>query len=212
MPNPNKYDLDYSPASYWGPQDIQTHYGSRIKGELRRASAIRDLGEGIVDEGMLQSSLSREERRGLGSIHPCLMGGEYLPDLLPNEVEIARVVLKSTMMDVQSIRARRTKRRIVYRIVDEYGDMEYVLRPKTSTKPLTLRRLIAMIDGAVDGGLVGSGRDWHYDDGGSTAEEIYNFETASSAFYPQLAVWYDAVNEEWLERVNGELAEAINEA
>ncbi len=64
----------------------------------------------------------------------------------------------------------------------------------------------------MDGGLVGSGRDWHYDDGGSTAEEIYDFETASSAFYPQLAAWYDAVNEEWLERVNGELAEAINEA
>ena len=44
------------------------------------------------------------------------MGGEYLPDLLPNEVEIARVVLKSTTMDVQSIRARRTKHRIIYRI------------------------------------------------------------------------------------------------
>ena len=39
-----------------------------------------------------------------------------IPDLLPNEVEIARVVLKSTTMDVKSIRARRTKRRIVYRI------------------------------------------------------------------------------------------------
>ena len=59
-------------------------------------------------------------------------------------------------MDVKSIRARRTKRRIVYRIVDEYGEpgeeSPYVTRPKTTIKPLTMRRLIAMIDGAEPGG------------------------------------------------------------
>ena len=212
MPNPNQYDLDYGPASYWGPQDLKTYYGSRVKGELRRATAIQDLDEGIADDVVLQPALTDDQRTAAGAFHPWLMGGEYLPNLFPNEVEIARVTLKSTTMDVISIRARHTKQRIIYRIVDEYGDMEYVLRPKTSVKPLTLRRVIALLDGAVDGGLVGSGRDWHYNDGGSTAEEIYNFETASSAFYPQLAAWYDAVNEEWLERVNGELAEAINEA
>ena len=31
-----------------------------------------------------------------------------------------------------------------------------------------------------------------------TEVECYDFETASSAFYPQLADWYDEVNEEWL--------------
>jgi hypothetical protein len=48
------------------------------------------------------------------------MGGEYLPNLMPNEVEIARVTMTSTTMDVISIRARHTKHKIIYRIVDEY--------------------------------------------------------------------------------------------
>ena len=65
-----------------------------------------------------------------------------------------------------------------------------------------------MIDGGVEGGLVGRGRDSHYDDGFETPEEIYDFETASSAFYTQLAAWYNEVNQEWLDRVTKELEEA----
>ena len=77
------------------------------------------------------------------------MGGEYLPDLLPDEVEIARATLKSTTMDVISVRARPTKHRIIYRIVDEYYDenlFHYHLIQKTSIRPLTMRQLIALID------------------------------------------------------------------
>ena len=62
--------------------------------------------------------------------------------------------MKSVMMDVVSVRARRTKHRIVYRIVDEYTDEEreyiYKVSPKTSIRPLKLRQLIAMIDGAAE--------------------------------------------------------------
>jgi hypothetical protein len=46
---------------------------------------------------------------------------------------------------------------------------------------------------------VGSGRDYHFDECGSEPEEIYDFETAASAFYPELEAWYDVGNEEWLE-------------
>lgn len=214
MPNPNKYDLDFRPVTYWGPQDLKTRFGSRIKGEIRRKAALDELERGIADPGVLSESLSKAERGAVGSIHPWLMGGEYLPDLLPNAVEIARVVLKSTTMDVQSIRARRTRHRIIYRIVDEYAEdgIDFTVSPKTSTKPLTFRRLIQMIDGAVEGGLVGNGRDWHYHEGGSTADEIFDFETASSAYYPQLAKWYDEVNEEWLNRVKRDEEEEEREA
>ena len=44
-----------------------------------------------VPEFLLQSALSDEVRQALGRIHPAMMGGEYLPNLTPNEVEIARI-------------------------------------------------------------------------------------------------------------------------
>jgi hypothetical protein len=49
------------------------------------------------------------------------MGGEYLPDLKQDEVEIARITIASTTQDVTSVFARRGKHRIYYRVVDEYG-------------------------------------------------------------------------------------------
>ena len=44
MPDPKNYNLDYRPVSYWGPQSLETHYGARVKGELRRQFAL----EGFV--------------------------------------------------------------------------------------------------------------------------------------------------------------------
>ena len=103
MPNPKDYDLKYRPHSYWGPQDLETHYGARAKGELRRQAGLALLDEGIADEGMLTSSLSDNERTAVGRLHPWFMGGEYLPDYMSNEVELARVTMKSTTMDVTII-------------------------------------------------------------------------------------------------------------
>jgi hypothetical protein len=132
------------------------------------------------------------------------MGGEYLPDFLRDEVEIARVVMKSTTMDVISIRARPTKHRIIYRIEDEYGDLwdeddawgHYVPKPKTSTRPLTLKQMIDIIDYNE---LVDGPRNLNYEDGGSSAEELYDFCTVSSVFYPQLEYWFDDANQRWLD-------------
>lgn len=77
------------------------------------------------------------------------MGGEYLPDLAPDEVEIARITMKSTTMDVIGIRARRLKRHIAYRFVDEYEDLiakNYEMQPEVSARPLTLGEVIHVID------------------------------------------------------------------
>ncbi len=108
------------------------------------------MSEGFVHQDILKPSLDNEERAAVGAIHPWFMGGEYLPDFLRSEVEIGRVTMKSTTMDVISIRARPLRRRISYRIVDEYGDLweddHYVMRPKTSKSPLRLNQLIAAID------------------------------------------------------------------
>ena len=208
MPDTKQYDLYFRPKSYWGPQEVDTIIGARVKGELRRRQAISDLKENHADEDIIAESLTEEHRSAVGAVHPWLMGGEYLPDSKQNEVEIARVVMESTTMDVISIRARRTKYRIIYKIVDEYPEdesYEYYLTKKTSKQPLTLGELIKLMDNAVDDGLVGNGRNWHYEDG-DLAEEVYNFETASSAYYLQLSEWYDEANKEWLHEKQKEKA------
>jgi hypothetical protein len=79
------------------------------------------------------------------------MGGEYLPPLLEDEVEIARVSLASVTADQTSVRARRIPRGIAYRIVDEYGeDGPGYLCARIERAPLTLAELAA-IDGAQEG-------------------------------------------------------------
>lgn len=203
MPNPKDYNLDYRPNTYWGINEANTHIGATIKGELRRKVAKKLAGEGHLDPLISVECLADNHVMAAGSMHPWFLGGEFLSDLKPKEVEIARVVLKSTTMDVISIRARNTKSRIIYRIVDEYEDdpiFSYDLIQKTSLKPLTMRRMIKLIDNAQEhGGLSGHARQWNYeytDD----AEGLYDFATISSEFYPELGAWYDAANEEWLEQ------------
>jgi len=200
MPDMKHFDLSFRPHSYWGPQEVETIVGARVKGELRRQQALSDLDQKHADPEIIAENLSEEHRSAVGRVHPHFMGGEYLPDLFPNEVEIARVTLQSTTMDVISIRARKTKHRILYRIVDEYEPecWDFYLIKKSSVKPLKMGELVSLIDNARENGLVGNGRDYHFQEAGENAEEIYDFETASSAYYEQLAKWYDEINEEWL--------------
>jgi hypothetical protein len=203
MPDPKDFDLDFRPQTYWPEfDDYHAIAAARVKGALRRQAAGRLADQGLYDPLICAENLPEEHRIAAGRIHPMFMGGEYLPDLLPNEVEIARATLKSTTMDVISVRARPTKHRIIYRIVDEYYDenlFNYHLIQKTSIRPLTMRQLITLIDNAQEnGGLSSCARFYNYEYGGY-AEELYDFATITSYFYPALEVWYDLSNQEWLE-------------
>lgn len=201
MPTLKNFDLGYCPKSYWGPQDLKTHFGSRIKGEIRRSLAMNQLEGAMQDRMPLQSALDEEDRSTAGAFHPWFMGGEYLPDFLPNEIEIARVTLKSTTMDVCSIRARRNKNRIIYRIVDEYmeeGSDRFSIKPKTSSRPLSMEQVIRLIDG---NDLIDGPREGNYEAGAyCSPDEIFDFATVSSAFYPELDRWFDEANEEWRQK------------
>jgi hypothetical protein len=73
------------------------------------------------------------------------MGGECLPNYGRQEVEIARIELTSTTLDVISLRARPLGPRIKYRVVDEY-QTEFQLPQETSRRPLSLRQLIRFLD------------------------------------------------------------------
>lgn len=145
-------DLGFRPKSYFWPMGMDTHLLSRIKGAERKAALTTLIESGRLEdipEFLAQSALSDEERKALGRIHPAFMGGEYLPDLLHNEVMIARITIASTTQDVTCVYARRGKDRIRYRVVDEYeGDTLSGPRERTSTRPLTPGQLADFFDGA----------------------------------------------------------------
>ena len=86
--------------------------------------------------GLMQNVLDKAMREAWGRMHPSNMGGEYLPPLRKGEVEIARISLESVTADQISVRARRVRERIRYRVVDEYMETStYVCHPASSDLP-----------------------------------------------------------------------------
>jgi hypothetical protein len=199
MTDPKKFDLGYRPDSYWeAPDPVRAIVGD-IKGDLRR-QMVRDLLErGIeIEEELLGESASEPLRTRLGQIHPQWMGGEYLPDLLAGEVEIARLTLDSTTRDVYSVRARRREGRIRYRIVDEY-ETRWDCSRESSARPLTLGELVTLIDTATFQGYNGGDLTDALRDGcGGLPEEDADFVTVTSEFYPDLEAYYREKAAAWL--------------
>jgi len=212
MPDRNKYALGYRPESYWDePERLLL---ANIKGEHRRRKALELIRDGqleTLDKWLIAERLPDEVREALGRIHPVLMGGEYLPDSAGGEVEVARISLQSTTSDVISIRARRTKDNIEYRVVDEY-DTVFKFQPKNSKDPLALCEMIDLIDSVEHEGLEGlkgltsSFRDMNLqivaEDPEGTAQrarELVDFVTVTSSFYSELERWYHEEALEWLQ-------------
>jgi len=201
-------DLSFQPQSYWGPQDLETHFGARSKGELRRNAALSLLADGVIDANILSPETDDTARRAAGATHPWMIGGAYLPDFLPDEVEIARVVMRSVTMDVISVRARLVDQAIQYRIVDEYmdeGSDPYKMRPETSETPLTMQQLIDAIEEA---NLVNGPRELNYME---SPEDVYDFCSVISSFYPELGHWFEESNEQWLRDELEKIAEETDD-
>lgn len=80
---------------------------------------------------------------GLFGIGPQRLGGKFLPMRLRDEVEIARVRLRSVTWDVTAIYASGSVDQYRYRVVDEYsGDTLRGVASRTSSYPLTLAELV----------------------------------------------------------------------
>jgi hypothetical protein len=213
-------DLQFRPASYWDHPDPLRAILSGIKGQNRREMAQdfvtgqAPAALGPIDPGLLEDRLDEATRDALGRAHPNWMGGEFLPDALPGEVEIARIVLASMTQDVISFRARRRRGggRIRYRVVDEYGEPGepgWTCRPASSARPLTLGQVITLIDRAVNPGFaLGEGaltdllREAQE---GTEPEDAARFVRVVSDFYPGLEEHFDRRAGEWLERKRREL-------
>jgi len=192
-------DLNFRPESYFWPADPLTHVLSSIKGADRRAYVKAMLEQGRAHElrdDAIEPSLTPERRRAVGAIHPSAMGGEYLPDLMQNEVEIARITIASTMQDVTCVYARRGKDRIHYRVADEYeGDTLTGKKTRTSKQPLTLAELS---DFFLRGWNLLEVLEMNSLGEPSRADEARAFFDAESEFYPGFKHLIEQRVEAWL--------------
>ena len=192
-------DYGFRPPSYWSPS-TPAQVLANIKGAARKLAALQSAA--TLHPDLLVDALPDDERVLASRIHPSLMGGEYLPDYLRDEVEIARITMASTTRDVIGIRARPERRAIVYRVVDEY-DNDYDLRFWRSTQPLTLAELVPFMDHASrEGVTLGVGfLDFMVRDQGCELADYVDFQTFSSEFYPQLGDHYQSAIDAWVREV-----------
>lgn len=177
-------DLNSRPVGYFGPQPLEDYLLSRVKGALVKAHLRELLASNEQDEvGRLlrEHGVPEDECRALGSAHPLLMGGNYLPSSASGEVEIARIFIHSTTGDVTAVYARLAGPHIHYRVVDEYeGDTLEGETARESTEPLTLGELYDFLTSAWPFHEV---LDMNFE--GDT-ERMLDFFVAESDFYSQL--------------------------
>jgi hypothetical protein len=197
--------FSFQPASYWDENDPLSAILRNVKGTNRRQMITDYWNAGKIEElepTLLADNTNPRLRGFLESLHPSFMGGEYLPDLLLSEVEIARIDLQSTTADVISIRARREpgNELIHYRVIDEY-DTPLEIKPATSSAPLTQGELISLLDTTNDGeegGLAHCYNIMNFN-GMGEAEPLRHFTTVTSTVYPDLFDHYDAEHQQWCE-------------
>ena len=175
-------DLAFRPGSYFWPIDHTKHVLGRVKGTQRRRMLEAAAGQPVRYPGLEEfsrPSLSEPLRAATGRLHPRMMGGEYLPDAVGEELEIARIDIESTTCDATSLYARLGRSRIHYRMVDEYGGDTLEGRvARTSIQPLSLGAMTAFFIGAWDLMQV---LECNFD---SDVAGMLGFFRGSSPFYP----------------------------
>ena len=197
-------NYSYRPDNYWYDETVLQSILRDVKGTQRR-KMIKDYYErGLfqeLEETLTKTSLTDEERKRMASIHPMFMGGEYLPEYIKDETEIARIELRSTLADVISLRAKTEEGSITYSVVDEYDESEFELPIDMSVEPFSLQELIEFIDGVGFNGGLGiatchnESNAEHMD-----REDLVNFTTVNSDIYTELETHYDHVFKEWAEQ------------
>lgn len=202
MPDPSRYPLDFRPTSYRGGV---AELLARIQGAARRRmveDAIRAGRLAGVPEPLLGEKAPEDYRRAVELEDFRNMGGEYLPRLRPNEVEVARVEMPATTThDVVSVRAREVKNGYRYVVVDEY-ESKFRCSPGWTKLPLTLGQLVRLIDSAEvpeeDGIGIFHARYWAVTEEGRDPGDFRHFYRVTSPFYPDLGRWYDEDAAEWV--------------
>jgi hypothetical protein len=229
VPERNDFDWTYKPQSYWVFKDARQQIQATVKGEVRRGFAGffgEHVGDEVREDAFLSKpGLAKDERASWGAVHPHFLGGEFLPDFADGEVEIARLVLDSVTQDVISLRAYWRGGRIHYSVRDESeGLFEYRFAQKTSREPLSMGKLVRLVD-SIEQGESGCEfpevslaapelpaftswlHDFNHHVGGAALDSLQYFVRVSSPFYPELEAWYKAAGEEWYEARRAEYCE-----
>lgn len=187
-------NYDFRPKSYReSPFEIPPNIVGARRDMLLEARRQAEL-EGLSPE-LFADRLSPALREQLGSIHPSLMGGEYLPPLDDDTTTIADISLKSTTGDVLIVCATYRDGMYSYEAFDEYpetGGWEVAQQP--SPTPLSLRELITLIDTAAspDGAEVGLVEfNWSCEHAGDSLYDRLFFARVYSSYYPQLQLHYE---------------------
>lgn len=177
-------DLEFRPKTYFAPFDARSYVWSHVKGVFRREAVPHSLQSGQLYgelESIVTPGLPEPQRTSLSKISPALLGGEFLPPFKNNEVEIARITLRSVTYNVTAVFAYFARGQYYYRVVGEY-DGEAVSGPcrRVLDAPLSLGELTHFIE-----------RAWPLAEADLRAfegdlEEALDFFWAESAFYPDL--------------------------
>jgi hypothetical protein len=176
-------NLGFRPPARLFPIAAERFIANRVKGTMRRGqveAALENQTFDALPDTYTQSALTQHERRSLSSIHPSLMGGEYLPDFEDDEIEVARLELESVTGDVISVRLRRDLGGFHYRVVDEYdGECLSETRNIRVDKPLTLHDFGKFVCRASCLADIISTNDF------TDFEDANAFTHAKSSYYPE---------------------------
>ena len=176
-------DSNYRPNSYFRPQKIETYLISEVKSAFVRSELERLLAEGREEEvkELLESQgVSLAAQKSLEAVHPMFMGGNYLPDKEPGEVEVARIEISSTTCDVTCLFAKKIDGRIHLRVVDEYeGDTLSGQAEMIVDSPLTLGE---MTDFFLNAWSLIEVLEMNFE---TDVEDALGFFSAKSEFYPE---------------------------
>ena len=182
MTNIEKFDLGFRPTTYFAPTDLTKHQILQIKDEFVRTHLLHLYEAQKIEE--IEEVLKSHQENGdqYGAIHPAFMGGQYLPDLAENELEIARLMIRSVTYDITAIYARFDNGKIHYRMADEY-EGETLVEPSSlvSDKPLSLGE---MRDFFLTSYSLIECLEWNDFLWEGNKSEALDFFEASSDFYP----------------------------
>jgi len=223
------HELNWRPWSYTDFADPIALMLNGIRGQERRR-CVRRLDLGVepdgCDEWLRESGNDLELSLSTEMFNTRV--GESLPEPLPGEIEIVRVVISEwrhveietgelrkfeALENVFSIRARWRSDRYHYRAVDDFNSEFYIL-PQTSRRTLTLSELIELLETGYASnrnfqcGAIGLVRHWwnaelirgcwKVEEFNADLKECTKGAKVESELYPMLPVWYNERAEEWV--------------
>ena len=188
MNKPKPIDFNQRPDRYWNDEEVLVQLLRNIKGAEQRSRFTKHWGNGDIEK--LETEMDADGSEGLEQ--------GLMPGCMPWEKEIAVMTLDSVNGDTISVRAIKSKDRIRYKVLDEYGS-HFNLQREVSDLPLTLQEMINFLDQTTLQGLPG-GISLGYNRMNaeySSRAELRHFTSIKSQLYPDLKNYYQQVFEVW---------------